>query len=340
MAGSNLGDAPRPWSSRSVGSKLQHAIFYFLIRMRAKYVVSVLLRVVVGYYVLFRPSIRNRARYYTSRRFPELRQLDRLWTTYLLDLNLGEVLIDRAALGIIGPEFIKVDFREREKLRALVQEGKGVVLLTAHVGGWQVAMVALRFLNVPINLLVHREEGDVDRHYFEHQEGPSPFRIIDPAEPMGGMLSMIEVLKRGEVLCAMGDRVFGSGRGTVATEFIGDPIPVPFSTFKIASATGSPIAILFSHRTGPGAYELSLDRVIRVPGGLGRSPAEFAPYARAFVEALEAFVKVHPFQFFNFFDMWEKGDLPSARNQGRSMKKQGEKGDAKGQTQSDARGGT
>ena len=266
-------------------------------------------------------------------------RLGRLRTMYLLDLNLGAVLIDRAALGILGPETIEVDLREREQLLALVRERKGVVLLTAHVGGWQVAMAALHFLNVPINLLVHREEGDVDRYYFEHRGGASPFRIIDPAEPMGGMLSMMAVLKKGEALSVMGDRRFGSSRGAVAAGFLGDPIPVPFGVFKIASVTGSPVAVIFSHRTGPGAYELTLDRVIRVPAHLGTDPAEFAPYARAFTEGLETFVNAHPFQFFNFFDMWEKSDLPPGRRQRTSMERQGEKGDAKRQTQGNAGGG-
>jgi predicted LPLAT superfamily acyltransferase len=302
--------ASRTWSSKSVGSRLQHAIFYLLIRLRAGWVVSFLLHVVVLYYMLFRPSVGNRGRYYVSRRFPGLGLLGRLRAFYLLDLNLGRVLIDRAALGIAGPETVRVDFEKREQLRSLAREGKGIVLLTAHVGGWQTAMAALRFLDLPINLLVHREEGDVDRHFFEHKGGPSPFRIIDPAEPMGGMLSMMEVLKKGEVLCTMGDRVFGSSRGVVAIPFLGDLIPVPFSTFKIASVTGSPIAVIFSCRTGPDAYDLILDRIIRVPAGLGRSGAEFAPYVAQFVEGLEGFTKAHPFQFFNFFDMWEKSNLP------------------------------
>jgi predicted LPLAT superfamily acyltransferase len=312
---------PRGWSSRSIGSSLQHGIFYLLIRLRAGWIVSTLLHAVVGYYVAFRPSVRKRARYYLARRFPGSSVFGRLRKTYLLDLNLGRVLIDRAALGIAGPEVIRVDFGQRGQLRSLLGERKGLVLLTAHVGGWQAAMAALRFLNVPINLLVHREEGDVDLHYFEHRGGPSPFRIIDPAEPMGGMLTMMEVLKKGEVLCVMGDRVFGSGRGTVAVEFLGDPIPLPFGTFKIASVTGSPIAVLFSHRTGRSTYELTLDRVIRVPGGLGRTGAEFAPYAKAFVEGLEAYISAHPFQFFNFFDMWAEVGLPPATETGSTLRK-------------------
>ena len=183
------------------------------------------------------------------------------------------------------------------------------------------AMATLRFLNVPINLLVHREEGDIALHYFEHRGGSSPFRIIDPAEELGGMLAMMAVLKKGEVLCTMGDRVFGSSRNTVAVCFLGADIRVPFSAFKIASATGSPIAVMFSVRQASGRYELMLDRVIRVPADLGRSGAEFACYAGEFVQGMEAYVKDHPFQFFNFFDMWERDDLSGTEPRTSSLEK-------------------
>ena len=307
-------DGTHRWSSRSIGSRFQHGVFYLLIRLKARWVVSALLRAVVCYYILFRPSVRNRGSSYLSIRFPGLSLAGRLKATYRLDLSLGEVLIDRAALGIIGPEAMRVDFPQREDLRALVREGKGLVLVTAHVGGWQAAMAALKFLEAPVNLLVHRGEGDVDLQFFEHGQGGSPFRIIDPAEPMGGMLTMMEKLKKGEVLCVMGDRVFGSRRGAVSTRFLGGEVPIPFGAFKVASVTGSPVAVLFSHRIGPGAYALTLDRVMRIPGGLGRSGADFAPYAEAFVEGLEAFTGAHPYQFFNFFDMWETSDASADRH--------------------------
>ena len=312
----NREDGSRGWTSRSVGSKLQHAIFYRLIRLKARWIISLLLRAVVSYYVCFRPALRNRSSYYISRRFPGSSAFRRLRAAYLLDLSLGQTLLDRATLGIIGPDSVRVSFPEHERLAALVGERKGVMLLTAHVGGWQVAMAALRFLEVPINLLLYRDEADVDRHYFEHRGSASPFGIIDPKEPMGGMLSAMEVLKKGEVLCVMGDRAFGSSRSTVVTRFLGDPITIPFSAFKIASVTGSPVAVIFSHRMGQGAYELTLDRVIRVPGGLGRSGVEFVPYVNQFVTGMEAFVTAHPFQFFNFFDMWRNdGPAPEEREE-------------------------
>jgi predicted LPLAT superfamily acyltransferase len=134
----------------------------------------------------------------------------------------------------------------------------------------------------------------------------NPFRIIDPFGYMGGVLEMMEVLKMGELLSIMGDRIFGSDKNTVAVTFLGGKIRLPFSAFKLASATSAPVAVLFSHKSGPDSHELVLDRVIRVPSGAGRGGDAFRPYVAQFAEALESYTEQHPYQFFNFFNMWEK----------------------------------
>jgi predicted LPLAT superfamily acyltransferase len=48
------------WTSRSVGSNLQHNIFYFLIRYGGRGASYALLHCVAVYYALFRPAIRKK----------------------------------------------------------------------------------------------------------------------------------------------------------------------------------------------------------------------------------------------------------------------------------------
>ncbi|MEE4255231.1 MAG: lipid A biosynthesis acyltransferase, partial [Desulfuromusa sp.] len=119
------------------------------------------------------------------------------------------------------------------------------------------------------------------------------------------VLKMVEVLKRGEVLSVMGDRMLGEDRNGVNVEFMGGTVTMPFSAYKLASATGAPIVVLFSYKTAAAKYELKLYKTIRVPPGLGRGSNVFQPYVTEFAETLEVFCAEHPFQFFNFFDMWQ-----------------------------------
>jgi predicted LPLAT superfamily acyltransferase len=306
----------RSWSSRSIGAAWQHRIFYRLIRLGGRRAAYALLYFVVLYYTLLRPDQRRKSLFYLRRRFPQA-GASALWAhSYRMNLELGKVLVDRAVVGILGPSAVRVAMEGKEELLALVGEGRGLILMTAHVGCWQVAMSALGVLDVPVNLLMQREEGDIDRHYFEHAGIDCPYRIIDPRGYLGGALEMLEVLKGGQILSVMGDRMLGSDQNAVSVDFLGAPVPVPFSAYKLASATGAPIAVLLSHKDGPDRYTLKLCQVIRVPAGLGRGGQVFVPYASAFAGALERFCAEHPYQFFNFFNMWRVPDAPVSPPQG------------------------
>ena len=260
--------------------------------------------------------MRARSRHYLQRRFPGRSSLAGLWDSYRLNLGIGRILVDRAVLGILGPEQLKVSLAGGEELSALLAEGHGLILVTAHVGCWQLAMSSLSALATPVTLLIHREEGDLDRHFFEHGGGSAPYRIIDPASPLGGTLEMLQVLKDGEVLCIMGDRVMGGEGGTVSVDFLGEKVVLPFSPYKLASATKAPVAVIFPYRDASGSYSLQVARVIRVPAELGRAALAYSPFAAQFAAALEEFVARYPYQFCNFFNMWAPVSAGKARRQG------------------------
>ena len=115
---------------------------------------------------------------------------------------------------------------------------------------------------------------------------------------------MLQVLKNRELLCIMGDRSMGGEGSTVTVDFLGGPVKIPFSPYKLASATGAPVAVIFPYRSTSGAYELHVAKTIRIPENLGRSADAYLPFAREFIAALEAFVTENPYQFYNFYDMW------------------------------------
>ena len=70
-------DAPRlerRWTSRSIGSRLQHLWFYGLIRLGGRRAAYLFLYPVVCWYMLLRPRLRRERTWpYLSRRFPERR---------------------------------------------------------------------------------------------------------------------------------------------------------------------------------------------------------------------------------------------------------------------------
>lgn len=297
----------RRWSARSIGKKWQHRFFYFLIRYLGLAPAYQWVHIVSFWYVLFHASVRRKTDPYLSRRFPARRgALQRFADSHRLVVSLGKSLVDRAAFGLAGPRKVRIDFIDKEALLAVLGEGRGAVLINAHVGAWQIAVAGFKGLEASVNLVIQRAAGDVDLHYFEHSGESMPFRIIDPEGPMGGIVEMTTALRNGEIVGVMGDRMFGSDANAISAPFMGGTIGIPVSPYRLASAAQAPIIVVFSHRAGRAAYDIRLVKTIRVPPGLGRDPKAYEPWAAEFTSTLEEYVEAHPWEFYNFFDLWRR----------------------------------
>ncbi len=297
------------WDSKSVGSRMGHHFFYFMIRLGGRHLARPLayfsLYFVVFYYIAFFPSIKQKCSSYLERRFPKAGRFRQFIHRYKLVLGLGRTLIDRAIFGILGPGTFLASFESQEEFNAIKSLDTGFIILMSHVGCWQVAMSALAHLNRPVNLLMLQQNEDIDKHYYEHGSQEKKFKIINPAQFLGGSIEMLSVLKKDEILCIMGDRIFGNTDLSLKMDFLKGNALFPYSAYKLASISQKPIVILHSYKSGPDTYKIILPQIILVPPKLGKAKENLYPFANTFVQSLETYIQDHPYQFFNFYDMWE-----------------------------------
>lgn len=294
--------APRPapdWSEPGIGRPWQLRFFDCLIRGLGKRPAYHMMYLVTFWYCLFSPGIRRRTRPYLDRRFPASHGAwRRFWESHRLVRSFGKTLVDLAAWPILGPQAFTVTSPDIPRLQELAGRSSGLVLVNAHVGCWQVAMSILAGLDKPANLVML--PTDRDKLPFN----PERMRIIDPRTGLEGVLAMMQALRRGEILCLMGDRVFGEDQHSLRLPFLGELAEFPVSPYRLASATGAPVLMLLTRKCDFRTYEVRLAEVFEVPAGVGRQPEAYAPWVGRFVAALERFIQEHPWDHFNFFDRW------------------------------------
>lgn len=314
------------WDSKRMGSRMGHHVFYGMIRLGGKLLARPLayfcLYFVVFYYIAFFPSVKQKCAPYLKKRFPAASRFRQFFHRYQWVLSLGRTLIDRAILGILGPKTFLASFENQEEFNAIQSLDSGFIILMSHVGCWQLAMSALAHLNRPVNLLMLQNEQDIDKHYYEHGNQEKKFNIINPAQFLGGSIEMLSVLKKDEILCIMGDRIFGNTDLSLKMDFLNAKAFFPYSAYKLASISQKPIVILHSYKSGPRTYKITLPQIIQIPPKLGKEKKKMYPFIQTFVHSLETFIQDHPYQFFNFYDMWEPEE---------SFGKQGENNDLKGE---------
>jgi KDO2-lipid IV(A) lauroyltransferase len=195
-----------------------------------------------------------------------------------------------------GPPERLVDAIEGdEHLRCAASTGAGLVLITAHLGNWELGgrLLAAR-LRRPTHVVVAAEaDPGVERFL---RGGTPPVRFVRRGDPTA-MIGLVAALRRGELVALQGDRALGT-RGDVLAEFFGAPAAFPRGAFVLARAAGVPVLPAFC-LLGPGRrYTVVMREAIAV----GRDGDE-AAVAR-WVGVLQAMVRRAPEQWFNFYDVW------------------------------------
>ena len=185
----------------------------------------------------------------------------------------------------------------QERLRSAVAAG-GVVLVTAHVGPWDLTAQLLgRELDVDVMLVMQREPNVEARKLQDHYRGERGLRVLHIGDHPTDALPLIAHLKKGGVAALQLDRVPPSGR-VLDVSLFGAPFRVPEGPFRLASLSGAQVLPVFARRTGFFEYELEISE----PIALGRRPSreELQGAAQQAVNAMQAFVQHCPTQWFHF----------------------------------------
>lgn len=213
--------------------------------------------------------------------------------------NFGAFFADLLILNRAEPSRLQPYVAGRagdEHLDAAFAAGRGAVLVTAHLGNWELGgrLLACRG-GAPCTHVVLSAEEDaaLERHL---RVSVPELRFVTRNHPTS-TLGLLTALRRGEAVAMQGDRPTGE-RGDRLVPFFGSPAAFPLGPFVLARAAGAPVLPAFCTMAPDGRYRVDVGASIWV------KPGEEMAGLEAMVAALERAVREHPTQWFNFFDVW------------------------------------
>src|SRR5687768_5448731 len=145
------------WEGRSRGTQTGYMLFVWLLERGGLKAAYSLLHFVAAYYRWFVPATTTPLRYLYRERLG----FSRKHTAKLIRKNIfifGQTLIDKIAVLSQVPNNLKFTHEGVENIEQMVANGKGGILLSAHLGNWEAAGHMLKRVNAPINIVMYDGE--------------------------------------------------------------------------------------------------------------------------------------------------------------------------------------
>ncbi len=220
------------------------------------------------------------------------------WNAYQVFAECARSMTESLEQWGPRPPRIALDVADPDVFHAALSLGRGLVIPTAHFGGWEIGARFLSDFGRPVNIVTAHEANATAREFIHRLRSRHGVNVIYSDRSVFAGLPVLQALRRNEVVGMQIDP-WGGSQGTRAIDFCGRPAPFHVGPFAIARAARAPLIPVFAIRTGVRRYEM------RTPGRFDPlTPVDSAAAFTSTVRALEGLVRERPEQWLMFEDVW------------------------------------
>jgi lauroyl/myristoyl acyltransferase len=182
------------------------------------------------------------------------------------------------------------------------EKGNGVLLLTGHLGNWEVGGLMLAEMKQPIHVVLVPDifpAVERSRRALHERAGITEIRVDQTFAPT---LAVLRALKANAIVAMQGDRDFNNTG--IAVPFFGKEAYFPRGPLLMAMSTAATVLPAFIVRVPDGRYRAIVEEPLEIVRDGDRETA-LAENVRRYVAILERYVAANPEQWYCFYPFWE-----------------------------------
>ncbi len=219
--------------------------------------------------------------------------------------NFGSYLLEFFTMTKnLQPSFIEsnVKIKNINYLNDILQKGKGGIIVSAHLGNWEMGGIVLPMLGFPLSVVALAHKDPRVNALFNAQREAFGAMVI---QTDAAVRRVVEHLEQNRLVAILADRDFGN-RGIIM-DFLGRRTMVPKGAAFFSLKTGAPIIPLFFLRTGEDKFEIIVYPSIEPPVLTGGKITEqiAADYIRQYLTVIEDEVRKNSSQWLLFREFWQ-----------------------------------
>lgn len=199
------------------------------------------------------------------------------------------------------PNPVRVDVPDPDLLEVALEKGRGAIVVTGHLGNWDVAAGDLKKYGRTVTVVMAHEANASTHEYVQRMREAHDIRVVYSDDSLFSSLHLVRALRDNHIVAMQLDRAAPQGR-MLALPFFGAPASFSAGPFHLARLSGAPIIPSFAPRVGVRHYEIRFGGLHEIADRSRRGRIE--PVAARVVADFEAIVREHPCQWFQFSDFW------------------------------------
>lgn len=224
-------------------------------------------------------------------------------TSRMVFVNFSRYLIEFFRTPEIDLKYIGKHIRVegRENLDRALDLGKGVILLSAHLGNWELGAMVLSMLGYRVNIVAWTHKSSLVNGFFLQQRHNKGIKVI----PLGtGIRGVFSALKNNETVAVLGDIDYVQPETGINVKFFGRNTIMPKGPAAFSLKTGAPIVTAFLFREKIDKFKLVLGPSI-IYRTTGEESYDLTKLTQDLVKIIESYIGQHPAQWFMLRQRWQ-----------------------------------
>jgi predicted LPLAT superfamily acyltransferase len=289
------------WQGKSNATPLGYRIFVSILKTGGVFPAYLLLRFVVLYYFFFSYKASKQIFHFFRRRlgFGAITSFFKLYKNYYL---FGQSLIDKVVMMSGINNKFTFNFDGEENLHKIVGMQRGGLLLSAHIGNWEIAGHLLKRLGTRINIVMFDGEHQQIKQYLDSVTGERNVHVIVIKNDLSHIYEISDAFKNNELVCMHADR-FLEGNKTLSADLLGEKAKFPMGPFVLAAKFKVPVSFVFAMKETNLHYHFFASPV-KEYNDL-KKEASMQNMLDDFAEEMENKVKQYPEQWYNYYNFWQ-----------------------------------
>ena len=218
------------WSGKTGGLPWMQRSLIAMFRVLPLWLLYGVMALVVPFYMVFNRK-GYRAMYGFFRERMGYGRWKSFWSVYANHFRFGQIILDR--FGVYAGKKYDFIIDGQELMDALETQPKGFILLSSHVGNYEIAGYSLKPKSKKFDALVYAGETATVMENRQRILSQNNMCMIPVKEDLSHLFALNAALDNGDMVSMPADRIFGSQKNAEC-RFFGAKAKFPLGAFAMA----------------------------------------------------------------------------------------------------------